>query len=533
MAFMVGLGCVAWISLAMIAFWRIWFWGRSFQSMDPPPWKLSSHGFPHIWQVAFQEIFLQNTQLGQFLAVQCTTISQMAKGLGSGSWAAGFFWAFMAFMETLLGAMAVLGREGSTYLWCGRRRALGFGWLTKKINQHGHKETHGNITYNIIAIIQLYSLFGMWTCHHHKIYGAWHGACMDCMGCHKAFGIGVEWEATKALWEATKALWETKNALWEATRLVTWDKVVSSHFHSCSHIGMATTCFLDTTYSLELFGKLLLAMHFGLPLASGPGTHGSKCKLLGTDVLGTQYGKPKGFGQRHGGWKNINNTYCNQFCIYNNLVFITWVGTIFKWLPERQNIITYIHIYTWKGPGNRFDNVPGLPPLASKGCVVNLMVFSLAKHLQLWVELPAQKEDHMENKLVKCMWLAAACKPSLKSWYPMSWTQTLMYLHGFSSQLAKTWLSIWDLASLSGRRHWLKMFCLWPAWLQIMAKKPCLPSIGPHQDSVPPGVKDSFYSIAGWTWQKLLHGLSLDCKEEKTCFWHLHMLAMFMNMGGH
>ena len=94
--------------------------------------------------------------------------------------------------------------------------------------------------------------------------------------------------------------------------------------------------------------------------------------------------------------------------------------------------------------------------MASKGCVVNLMVFSLAKHLQLWVELPAEKEDHMENKLVKCMWLAAACKPSLKSWYPMSWTQTLMYLHGFSSQLAKTWLSIWDLASLSGRRHCLK-----------------------------------------------------------------------------
>ena len=88
---------------------------------------------PDAVQVAFQEIFLQNTQLGQFLAVQCTTISQMAKGLGSGSWAAGFFWAFMAFMETLLEAMAVLGREGSTYWWW-HRRALGFAVASTQTN---------------------------------------------------------------------------------------------------------------------------------------------------------------------------------------------------------------------------------------------------------------------------------------------------------------------------------------------------------------------------------------------------------------
>ena len=42
-----------------------------------------------------------------------------------------FFMVFMAFMETLLGAMAGLGREESTYWWS-RRQAWGFSMASKQ-----------------------------------------------------------------------------------------------------------------------------------------------------------------------------------------------------------------------------------------------------------------------------------------------------------------------------------------------------------------------------------------------------------------
>ena len=97
--------------------------------------------------------------------------------------------------------------------------------------------------------------------------------------------------------------------------------------------------------------------------------------------------------------------------------------------------------------------------------------------------------------------------------WTMVWllTTSWVYLHGLWSQLATTLGSIWDLASLTGAVDGLKL-CLVAkkTWFHICAKQPSLPTIGPNQDSVPPGVKDPFYPMFAWyPGVTSIHGLGL------------------------
>ena len=75
---------------------------------------------------------------------------------------------------------------------------------------------------------------------------------------------------------------------------------------------------------------------------------------------------------------------------------------------------------------------------------------------------------------------------------------------------------------LASQEQWMDWNFVWlqKTWFHICAKQPSLPTIGPNQDSVPPGVKDPFYPMFAWyPGVTSIHGLGLGWsnKTNATC----------------